>query len=239
MRSGPAHPPPARAWWRRRPRVADCPLAGVSGRELYPAGSSCRQPPPFDSSRLFRCLVDPFRRPDHRRADVLDVVDPDAAVDGAAGHPTQAISDDVEHAFRPDLLAEGVLEREPDLVPDFGVSVAVVLAQEIRRDHGLGPGPCGGVVGRHERREVVGARQVVLIGMITDMRLLLPEERSVAIAELAVRVLLGIRPDRLCRDARPVLLAVEEAAQKEVVPGDEPVEGPLGRLAVLLAPRHG
>src|SRR5690349_10788709 len=73
--------------------------------------------------------------------------------------------------------------------------------------------------------------------MITDMRLLLAQERSVAVAELAVLVLLRVRPDGLGGDACPVLFTVEEAAEKEVVPADQPVERALGCLAVFRVAR--
>src|SRR5690606_13084097 len=139
---------------------------------------------------------------------------------------------DIERTLRADLLAERVLQREPNLTANFRIPSAVMYAQEVRRDHRLGARAGGRVVRRHERREVVGAREVVLIRVIAGLGLLHAQERAVAVAELAVLVAPYGRPDRLRRDARPVLLAVQEAAEKEVVPIDEPVERTLGRPRV-------
>ncbi|TMQ08693.1 MAG: hypothetical protein E6J91_32605 [Deltaproteobacteria bacterium] len=100
----------------------------------------------------------------------------------------------------------------------------MVDAEQVGRDHRLGA-RAGGRVERHdERREVVGAGEVVLVGIVAGLGLLRAEERAVAVAERAVRVALDGGPQRLGGDAGPVLLAVEEPADEEVVPADQPVE---------------
>src|SRR5690606_7926740 len=149
-------------------------------------------------------LVYPLVGPDHGRAHVLHVVYADVAVDRSARHAPEPVPDDVERALRADLLDYRVLERELDLIPDRGIASAVVYAKKVGRNHRLGARPGRRVVRRHERREVVGAGEVILVWVIADVRLLQAQERAGAAAELAIRRLLHGRPRRLGRDARPV-----------------------------------
>src|SRR4029078_12350016 len=101
---------------------------------------------------------------------MLYVVDADISVDRGSRHGAIALPDDIEVAVGADLLAERVPERRADLAGDpggggavggwadvAGVGRAVVLAEQVGGDHGLGA-RAGRRVERHqERGEVVGA----------------------------------------------------------------------------------
>ena len=101
---------------------------------------------------------------------MLDVVDPDVALDRAAGHPAVGLADDVEVALGPDLLAEHVLRARPRSgraarasgSPWCTPSRYAEIIASVRE-------PAGVLYGAHERRDVVRAGEVVLVGMLAEL----------------------------------------------------------------------